>query len=307
MWITRRARPRRARPVRDAGPGDGSKMANLTIQPNDRITFKVRYEDEDVLVVVKPAGVVTVPGLGHEDDSLLNGLFARAGAKLQNIGKSRDFGLLHRLDRETSGLVIAALSVRSYDALRAAFEKREVEKYYWAVVRQAPKRSKGVIRGSLLEYEGRAGDDPRKKKLARVASNGKPALTAYRVLSASANAAVVECRTITGRLHQVRVHLESIGCPILGDDLYGPRAVREAAPRLALHAHRIAFSHPRTGARVDVRAAWPADLRGLLKRFRLPRPDADEFEGRGPPPAASDSGIERGHEVNDDAVGDEDA
>lgn len=277
-------------------------MANLSIQPNERITFKVRHEDEDVVVVVKPAGVVTVPGLGHEDDSLLNGLFARVGSKLQNVGRSRDFGLLHRLDRETSGLVIAALNIPAYDRLREAFEKREIEKYYWAVIRHAPKSPKGVIRRPIAEYEGRAGDDPRKKKLARIAASGKPALTAYRVLASVPSAALVECRTITGRLHQVRVHLESIGCPILGDDLYGPRAVRDASPRLALHAHRLVFPHPRTGERLDVRAAWPSDLRSLLKRFRLPRPDAEEFEGR-----AARSRIESTHELNDHAVGDEDA
>src|SRR3954471_23021371 len=114
-------------------------MAQFTIEPNENITFKVKYEDEDVVVVTKPARVVTSPGLGHERDSLLNGLFAKYGTKLQNLGKIRDFGLLHRLDRDTSGLVILALRGQAYDRLREVFEQREVGKYYWAVVRGRPK------------------------------------------------------------------------------------------------------------------------------------------------------------------------
>lgn len=270
-------------------------MQNLSIEPNERITFKVRYEDEHLLVVTKPPGVVTAPGLGHEDDSLLNGLFALHGPRLQNLGKSRDFGLLHRLDRQTSGLVIAALSPHAYDALRAAFETRTVEKFYWGVTKQAPKKPAGVIRRPILEYDGKARDDSRTKKLARVSPSGKPALTAYRVLAESVHAALLECRPVTGRLHQVRVHMESIGCPLLGDEFYATRAVRDAAPRLALHAHRIAFQHPVTGARVDVRSPWPSDLRALLKRMLLPRPD----EVSGP--------VKGDHEVKGDAVGDQDA
>lgn len=247
--------------------------ANLSISPNERITFRVRHEDDHLLVVAKPPGVVTLPGLGHADDSLLNGLFARYGARLQNLGRSRDFGLLHRLDRQTSGLLLVALSKDAYDALRKAFEERRIEKFYWAVSHRAPRHASGVIRKPIEEYDGKAGDDPKTRRLARISARGKEALTAYRVLASSPKAALVECRPVTGRLHQVRVHLNSIGAAILGDDAYGPGSVRDAAPRLALHAHRIAFEHPVTGERIDVRAPWPPDLRGLLKRLDLPRPD----------------------------------
>lgn len=248
-------------------------MPTLSIEPNDRITYKVRYQDEHLLVVGKPAGVVTTPGLGHEKDSLLNGLFANLGSTLQNLGKQRDFGLLHRLDRDTSGLVIVALAPHVYDALRAAFETRSIEKFYWAVCKAAPKTPKGVIRRPIAEFDGKVPGDTRTKKLARISSAGKPALTAYRVIAATNNGALLECRAVTGRLHQVRVHLESIGCAILGDGFYATGAFRTAAPRLALHAHRIAFEHPVTGERVDVRAPWPPDLRGVLKRLGIARPD----------------------------------
>ena len=291
-------------------------MANLSIEPNDRITFKVLHEDDDLLVVGKPSHLVTLPGLGHERDSLLNGLFAAYGPRLQNLGRDRDFGLLHRLDRDTSGLVLVALRSRAYDRLREMFAERGVAKYYWAVVRDVPNRPSGVIRRPIAEFEGKTPHDTRVKKLARISSAGKPAITAYRVIHASHTGALLECRAVTGRLHQIRVHLESIGSPILADELYGPSSVLHAAPRLALHAHRLAFAHPTTGTRLDLRTAWPQDLRGVLRRLGLARPDVDEHgvPRRGPvaktAPEALDAeldGVEGGHELEGDAVGEEES
>ncbi len=241
----------------------------LSIQPNENVTFHLRFEDDHLIVVDKPPGRVTQPGLAHESDSLLNGLFALYGSRLQNLGKSRDFGLLHRLDRDASGLLLVALRPRAYDALRAMFEAREVRKFYWAVVASRPREPKGLVRKPLLEFERQG------RTLSRPARTGKPSITAYRLLQAAEKFSLVECRTLTGRLHQVRVHLESIGCPIAGDRDYAPPAVASAARRLALHAHRIVFNHPETGARVDVRSPWPRDLRSLLARTGLDRPDLD--------------------------------
>lgn len=249
--------------------GRGS-VAQYSVEPNPGVTFKVRHEDADVLVVDKPAHLVTQPGKGHGADSLLNGLFARHGAELQNLGAGRDFGLLHRLDRETSGLLIVARRARAYDALRAAFESREVRKFYWALTAGRPNAPEGVIRRAILEHAARV--DGKTNKLARVAATGKPAVTGYRVLEASVSASLVECRPVTGRLHQVRVHLASIGCPILGDEVYGSHESKRAGCRLALHAHRIVFRHPTSGEVVDVRSPWPNDLRGVLKRTGLHRP-----------------------------------
>ncbi len=155
-------------------------MAMLSIQPNAHITFKVWYEDEHLVVVGKPPQVVTLPGKGHEYDTLLNGLFAKYGNRLQNIGRDREFGLLNRLDKETSGLVIVALRASTYDALRTAFSKREIGKFYWALVKGTPSPPEGVIKNPVLEYEGRAGGDSRVKKIAMVSQRGKPAITAYR-------------------------------------------------------------------------------------------------------------------------------
>lgn len=259
----------------------------LSIAPNDRITFKVRFEDEDLLVVDKPARLVTQPGLGHESDTLLNGLFASHGAQLQNLGKSRDFGLLHRLDRQTSGLVLVALRARAYDALRDAFEARQVRKFYWAVTARAPSKPSGTIRRPILE-------ETKGKKLAKISPAGKPALTAYRVLQQNQRAALLDCRPVTGRLHQVRVHLMSIGCPILGDDFYAPRSIAGAAPRLALHAHRLVFQHPTKGGEIDVQSPWPRDLAPLLRRLGIEKP-------------VDGPSRDRGHEIGGDGVGDEEA
>lgn len=268
-------------------------MTAFSIQPNDEVTFKVHFEDEHLAVVTKPPHVVTQPGLGHEGDSLLNGLFSRWGPRLQKLGQARDFGLLHRLDRETSGVLVVALSAKAYDGLRTSFESREVRKYYWAFVHGTPDPAQGVIRKPIAESAGRTLDTPAPvrrsgkpgpKKLARISSGGKPAVTAYRTLSTGPLGSLVECRPVTGRLHQVRVHLESIGCPILGDGLYAPRGVAAGSGRLALHSHRIVFTHPITGETVDCDSGWPADLKRLLNRLRLQRPEPAPSR---PPPGSS--------------------
>lgn len=243
---------------------------NLSIEPNPKVPFKVRYADDEILVVEKPTRVVTQPGKGHEHDTLMNGLFAQYGPILQNLGKDRDFGLLHRLDRATSGLVIVALRGRAYDGLRKAFEEREIRKFYYAICHGHPKADSGVIRKPILEAAekyGKRGEAG--MKLARISGAGKPAITAYRVASKSMEFCLVECRAVTGRLHQIRVHLEAIHCPILGDEIYAPPAIAGQSGRLALHAHRIAFGHPTTGVEVDVRAPLPRDLKSIAKKRGL--------------------------------------
>lgn len=250
-------------------------MPQYSVEPNSNITFKIVHQDDDLVVVLKPPALPTQPGKGHEYDTLLNGLFASFGNQLQNLGASRDFGLLHRLDKNASGLLVVALRTKAYDALREAFGKRDMRKFYWAVCVRAPKSAEGVVRLPIIEVGGggAGGGGRSTPKTAKVSRAGKPAVTAYRVLDSSPHGAVVEARTATGRLHQVRVHLEAIGCPILGDDYYAPPAVREAAPRLALHAHRLAFTHPTSGQALDFRTAWPSDLRRTLSRLGLSRPD----------------------------------
>lgn len=243
------------------------------IEPNERVTYSIRYQDDDLLVVEKPARVVTQPGVGHQHDTLLNGLFARFGDRLQQLGAARDFGLVHRLDKETSGLLVVALSARGYDAMRERFETRTVSKYYWAICYKAPREAHGVIKRPILDQLKRK-DRYTSIKYATVSSQGKPAVTAYRVLASNNMGALIEARPITGRLHQVRVHLDLIGAAVLGDPQYGPKMVRKASSRLALHAHRIVFDHPLSGERVDICTKFPRDLKNTLNRLNLPSPDA---------------------------------
>lgn len=251
-------------------------MAQLSVDPNDRVTFKVHFEDEHLAVVDKRSGLVTQPGVGHERDTLLNGLFARWGTRLQNLGSARDFGLLHRLDAETSGVLIVAFTNSAYAELRRQFESREVRKFYYAIVGRAPKAASDVVRLPLAEETRRTSKYSAVTR-GKVSRAGKPAVTAFRVVSANDRGALVECRPVTGRLHQVRVHMEAIGSPVLGDRLYGKGD--GLAPRLALHAHRVIFTHPATGETIDVRSPLPKELRAVLTRLGLTLPDREPSAG----------------------------
>lgn len=243
------------------------------IEANERVTYRTVFEDEHLLVVEKPSRIVSTPGVGHEHDTLLNGLMVKHSKRLTNLGNVRDHGMLHRLDKETSGLLVVALDQRTYDGLRAQFEQREIKKYYWALCLKAPRDQEGVIRKPIMDVVKRASRYT-STRTSRIHRDGKSAVTAYRVLHESALAALIEARPITGRLHQIRVHLDSVGAAVLGDNLYGPKIVRDASPRLALHAHRLSFTHPITEEVMDHRTQFPRDLRTTLKKMNLPRPDS---------------------------------
>jgi len=258
-------------------------MPQLSVHPNADIDFDVRFCDDDLLVVDKPAGVVTQPGKGHARDSLLNGLFARYGVRLQNLGADRDWGLLHRLDRDTSGLVLVGLRPRAYDALREAFATGRIRKTYWAVVLGSPRTAQGTVQQAIAEVIGG-------QKRAVISRSGRPAVTAYRVLATAAvesrpgkpaagRVSLIEARPATGRLHQVRVHMAHLGCPILGDEMYGRDMAMPAVPRLCLHAAELRFVHPTTQKRMTVTSPCPPDLRRVLAKFALPEPRSAEASG----------------------------
>ena len=242
------------------------------VEPNERITYRTVFEDEHIVVVEKPTRLVSTPGVGHEHDTLLNGLMAKYQKQLTNLGNVRDHGMLHRLDKETSGLLVVALHQRAYDGLREQFEQRLIKKFYWAISHKAPRDPEGVIRKPISDVVKRASRYT-STRTSRIDRNGKSAVTAYRVLQESALAALIEARPVTGRLHQIRVHLDSVGAAVLGDDLYGPKIVRDASPRLALHSHRLSFVHPSTGEQMDIRTPFPRDLRTTLKKMNLSRPE----------------------------------
>ncbi len=238
---------------------------HFSIQPNAAVTYEIRYADDDLLVVDKPPRVSTQPGRKNETTSLLNGLFVEFGKQLQNMGDDRGWGLLHRLDKDTSGLVIVALRPRAYEGLVEQFKQRQVKKLYWALVAGTPTPAQGVIQKPIAETTG-----PRKKAVLR--RDGKPSITAYRVLSSAGGASLVEARPKTGRLHQIRVHMAAIGHPILGEIEYQGQTKLPAVPRLCLHAGGISFVHPSTNQRIGVTSPWPEDLCRASRKFGLPIP-----------------------------------
>jgi len=241
-------------------------MTRFSVEPNDTIPYEVRFADEHILVVEKPPHVVTQPGKKHERTSLLNGLFVEYGRQLQNLGEARGWGLLHRLDKDTSGLVIVALRGRAYDHLLDQFKRRLVKKTYWAIVAGSPRPAQGVIQKPIVEVVG-------SRKRAIIKRDGKPSITAYRTLQTAGDVTLIEARPKTGRLHQIRVHMAEMGHPVLGETTYAGKHRLPNAARLCLHAAALSFIHPDTGHRMEVRAPWPADLRKTLKRLGLSVPD----------------------------------
>lgn len=242
---------------------------------NPAVIPAIVHEDADLLIVDKPSGLVTQPGKGHASDSLLNGLFAlREGAMgkiLQNLGVRRDFGLLHRLDRETSGLLVVAKSPSAYDQLRRDFEARRIDKEYLALTAGIPTPPQGVIQARLKEVQiaNPAGYGTIKKVV--ISRQGQEAVSAYNVLAQAlvrsrSPVALVHVTIKTGRLHQIRAHMLFAGCQVLGDDLYLVQKPEfnlktyPVAPRLCLHANRLGFKHPTGGKWIHFTAPLPADL-----------------------------------------------
>lgn len=240
-------------------------MPQFSIRPNEDVPFEIPFGDEDLLVVDKPTGVVTQPGKGHRHDSLLNGLFAQYGNELQNMGEERNWGLLHRLDKPTSGLVLVALRHRAYDALRKQFERRLVKKRYWAIVWGVPRPAQAVIQDPISEVVGMI-------KTATIRRDGQQAITAYKVLDSTNEVALIEARPKTGRLHQIRVHMAARGHIVLGDDLYGGKVKTPTVSRLCLHAAELSFVHPTTQHRVTVHAPCPTDFSKTVTRLGLSLP-----------------------------------
>jgi 23S rRNA pseudouridine1911/1915/1917 synthase len=245
--------------------------APATPQPQT-IPFTILYEDRDLIVLDKPAGLVVHPAPGNEDGTLVNALLAHCGEQLTGIGAEHRPGIVHRLDKDTSGLMVAAKTQLANTALTAAFAARNLDRAYLALVWGLPDPQAGEIEGAI-------GRDPRdRKRMAVVGRNGKPALTGYRTLRTWRCAAtLLECRLATGRTHQIRVHLASRGNPVVGDPLYlrrvpaAARALPEPIrhqlldfPRQALHAARLGFAHPRTGEALAFASEPPPDMQLLI-------------------------------------------
>lgn len=242
------------------------------------MALKVTYEDGDLIVIDKPAGLVVHPAPGNPSGTLVNALLAHCGDSLSGIGGVKRPGIVHRLDKDTSGLIIAAKNDRAHEGLSAQFEARTIERAYLALVWGIPRPGKGEIEGNI----GRSHRN--RKKMAVRHDGGKPALTRYRVLRRFGTvASLIECRLATGRTHQIRVHLAHIGHPVIGDSLYGGGATaarrRDAGPavtdlvaqlnRQALHARLLGFVHPATGETHKFESDLPKELKELVNMLEF--------------------------------------
>ena len=236
------------------------------------IALTILYEDADLIVLDKPAGLVVHPAPGNEDGTLVNALLAHCGDALPGIGGEKRPGIVHRLDKDTSGVMVVAKTEAALTTLSAAFAARNLDRAYLALCWGLPAPASGEIEAAI-------GRDPRdRKRMTVVARGGKPALTRYRVMRSWKGAAtLLECRLSTGRTHQIRVHLASHGHPIVGDPVYirrtpaaarllpdPPRRALLDFPRQALHAARLGFTHPRTGQALAFETSPPEDMARLL-------------------------------------------
>jgi 23S rRNA pseudouridine1911/1915/1917 synthase len=221
------------------------------------LELDVLYEDEHLLVVDKPAGLVVHPAAGHEGDTLVHGLLALGAAG----GDPERPGIVHRLDRDTSGLLVVARSDTAYARLAEAIRSRQLDRRYLALVRGAPRSRTGRIEAPI----GRDRRDRTRRSLDTDAP--REAVTWFELRERLGERSLLEVRLETGRTHQIRVHLEAIGLPVCGDPVYGVAGDLGLA-RQFLHAHRLRFAHPLTGEPIDVASALPADLEHALERAR---------------------------------------
>jgi 23S rRNA pseudouridine1911/1915/1917 synthase len=225
------------------------------------IPLEILYEDGDLLVINKPAGMVVHPAAGHWHGTLVNAVLYHA-PDLEGIGGVHRPGIVHRLDKDTSGLILVAKNDRAHRDLQAQFKGREVEKSYLALVY-------GLVSPASGEIDAPVARDPGERKRMAIMPGGRAAVTRYETLGAYGKHTLLLCRPLTGRTHQIRIHLAHIGHPIVGDSVYGGKRKPPApCPRQFLHAHRIRFRLPRTGQTVEFSSPLPADLQSVLEALR---------------------------------------
>lgn len=272
--------------------GEVIRNASTSVKPGDRVSFSlpvtsdntlqpqdipllVVYEDDDLLVVDKPAGMVVHPAPGNPDNTLVNALLHHCGSRLSTLGDPDRPGIVHRIDKDTSGLLVVAKSNSAYEGLTAQFAAHSVERRYIAFVRNHPRLVSGQVAGAMGRHP------VNRKKMAVLKEGGKHAITHYETLvtywtpDGSPLAAKIACRLETGRTHQVRVHMAHLGAALIGDPLYArsmrvsakvPQAVSHAITglkRQALHAQELGFIHPVTGEFLKFSSSLPYDLKLL--------------------------------------------
>ena len=225
------------------------------------IPLDIVYEDEDVIVVNKPVGLVVHPAAGHPDGTLVNALLYHCGNSLSGINGQLRPGIVHRIDRDTSGLIIAAKNDRAHLALAAQLQDHSLARTYEAVAVGGLREDSGTVDAPI----GRHPVD--RKKMAVDRKNGREAITHWTVLARYPGYTHVECRLETGRTHQIRVHLASIGHPLLGDTVYGAKKPVPGLAGQCLHARRLRFVHPSTGEPVELECPLPEWFQDVLRKI----------------------------------------
>ena len=236
-----------------------------SIEPED-IPLEIVYEDAQLAVIDKPAGLVAHPGHGNESGTLVNALLARypeLAAMMDDTEVGERLGIVHRLDRGTSGLIVAARDKPTLLALMAQFQARTVDKVYLALLEKRPASNTGIVDAPIAR-------DPRQRKRMAVRRDGKPAQTEFEVLDDDfqGDRALVRLKLLSGRTHQIRAHMAFIGCPVVGDAVYGYRKQRVRMKRQFLHAHELAFDHPVSGERLAFVSELPVGLRSVMAKLR---------------------------------------
>jgi 23S rRNA pseudouridine1911/1915/1917 synthase len=244
-------------------------------QPEE-IPLDILFEDKDLLVLNKPPGLVVHPAAGHEEHTLVNALLHHCAGELSGIGGVARPGIVHRLDKETSGCLVVAKNDTAHAALAEQFAGRTTEKVYHAIVCGEVSREQGEIRAAIARHPSH------RKRMAVTDGRGREAWTSYRVLERLRGATLLEALLHTGRTHQIRVHFQHLGFPVAGDTTYGSRQNARlvessgyAALRQMLHAHKLGFTHPRKQKKMSFEAPWPDDFKAALAALRVGKAEKD--------------------------------
>ena len=233
----------------------------LDVEPQ-KMDLDIVYEDDDVILINKPKGMVVHPAPGHTTDTLVNGLLYHCKDNLSGINGVARPGIVHRIDRDTTGILIVCKNDMSHNSIAAQLKEHSINRRYRALVHGNLKEDTGTVEGAI----GRHPID--RKKMSINEKNGKPAVTHYTVLERFGNYTLIECKLETGRTHQIRVHMSSIGHPLVGDAVYGPAKCPFKLQGQCLHAMVLGFVHPRSGEYMEFSAELPEYFEELLRKLR---------------------------------------
>jgi 23S rRNA pseudouridine1911/1915/1917 synthase len=252
------ARPRDPVRTGDAVELREPEIEKVEAQP-EQITLDVIFEDDDLLVLNKPAGIVMHPGAGHSQHTLVNALLAHC-QNLSGIGGKERPGIVHRLDKETSGALVVAKNDATHRDLSSQFAARTMTKIYLALVAGILRKTSGIIDKAIARHP------VHRQRMSIARRQGRSAKTEYRVIRSGNDISLVECILHSGRTHQIRVHLHHLGHPVLGDKLYGGKRAGDFS-RQMLHAWKLAFRHPRSGAEMSFEAPVPSDFAAAMRQI----------------------------------------